>query len=145
MKIGELATATGLTADTLRFYEKLLVLDPPVRQANGYRRYSAQHLERVKFVQSAKALGFSLAEIVSFIPRLAVGEFKRADIEHELKKKVREVNLEVEKLKDLKRNLINTISALSCEFDASLSTGEATIDSPGDPIRVRRLKRTQTA
>ncbi|MES2320069.1 MAG: MerR family transcriptional regulator [Pseudomonadota bacterium] len=141
MKIGELASVTGLSADTLRYYEKMAVLDPPVRQANGYRHYNQQHVERLKFVQSAKALGFSLAEIVAFIPRLGVGQFGRAEIEHELRVKLHEVGREIARLQELERHLTVTFEGLSCKFDAPLSTGAATVDDPGQAVRVRPLKR----
>lgn len=144
MKIGELASATGLTVDTLRYYEKLLVLDPPQRQANGYRRYGAQHLERIRFVQGAKTLGFSLAEIVSFIPRLGAGKMGRAELEIELHEKLREVREEIAKLNALERNLTNTLSALSCSYDAPVSPEKATVRAAGEPMRVRTLKRTDT-
>jgi DNA-binding transcriptional MerR regulator len=141
MKIGELAAATGLTVDTLRYYEKLLVLDPPQRLANGYRRYGAQHLERIKFVQGAKTLGFSLAEIVSFIPRLGAGKMGRAELEAELQEKLREVRAEIAKLGALERNLTNTLSALTCAYDAPLSPEKATVHQAGEPVHVRTLKR----
>ncbi len=141
MKIGELAAATGLTVDTLRYYEKRRVLDPPQRQANGYRRYGAQHLERIRFVQSAKTLGFSLDEIVSFIPRLGAGKMGRAELEAELQEKLREVRAEIAKLGALECNLTKTLSALSCADDAPVSSDKATVHQAGEPVHVRTLKR----
>lgn len=143
MKIGELAAATGLTLDTLRYYEKLQVLDPPRRKAKGYRRYGVQHLERVRFVQSAKALGFSLAEIAAFIPKLGAGKMGRADLEAELSGKLREVHLEITRLTALERKLTQPLSALSCPGDAPLSSSQATLNGPGEAVPVRSLKRTQ--
>jgi DNA-binding transcriptional MerR regulator len=145
MKIGELASATGLTVDTLRYYEKLLVLDPPQRHSNGYRSYGAQHLERIRFVQGAKTLGFSLAEIVSFIPRLGAGKMGRADLEIELHEKLREVREEIAKLNALERNLTDTLSALSCAYDTPVSSLNATVNAPGETVRVRTLKRADAA
>ncbi|MFB7383564.1 MerR family transcriptional regulator [Kitasatospora purpeofusca] len=62
MRIGELAARTGLTRDTIRFYEKsgLLVSG---RTANGYRDFSPGAVEWLRYVRTAQALGFSLAEI----------------------------------------------------------------------------------
>ncbi len=140
MKIGELAAATGVTVDTLRYYEKCLVLQPPVRQANGYRHYGVEHLERIRFVQSAKALGFSLAEIVSIIPRL--GTMGRAELELELGQKLREVRLEIARLTALEADLSRTLSGFSCAYDAPLSSEQASVDEPGEPVRVRSLKKS---
>ncbi len=69
MNISALAKATGVTVDTLRYYEKQMLLDAPAREENGYRVYTEAHLERVRFVRGAQALGFSLAEIRSWVFR----------------------------------------------------------------------------
>lgn len=69
MKISELATKTGLSIDTIRFYEKKgLLNDQHVqRQANAYRVYTDAAVERLRLIQQAKRLGFTLAEIGSEI------------------------------------------------------------------------------
>lgn len=63
MKIGELAKATGTDAETLRYYERIGLLAPPVRQANGYRSYPEQAVQQVRFIRHCRELGISLAEI----------------------------------------------------------------------------------
>lgn len=57
----ELATATGLNSETIRFYETKQLISP-IRNANGYRIYSEVDYQRVIFVTHAKKLGFSLNE-----------------------------------------------------------------------------------
>ena len=47
MRIGELAQATGVEIETIRYYEKSGLLPAPSREANGYRSYSVAHLERL--------------------------------------------------------------------------------------------------
>lgn len=65
MRIGELAERTGVSTDTIRFYEKQGLLDETLyeRRANNYRAYSEAALERLAIVARAKRLGFSLSEI----------------------------------------------------------------------------------
>ena len=63
VKIGELATATGLTAKTIRYYEgEGLIPDPP-RTGSGYRAYTDADVRRLEFILKAKRLGLSLNEI----------------------------------------------------------------------------------
>lgn len=62
MRIGELAAQAGLTTDTVRFYEKVGVVTAE-RQANGYRDFSPEMVPWLRYVRTAQALGFSLAEI----------------------------------------------------------------------------------
>lgn len=63
MQIGQLAKQTGVSVQTLRFYERQKLLPDPARRESGYRIYGSEHVKRLQFVLQAKALGFSLAEI----------------------------------------------------------------------------------
>ena len=63
MKISELSQATGVDVDTIRYYEKAGLLPLPAREANGYRSYGAQHLERLAFVRHCRALDMPLADV----------------------------------------------------------------------------------
>lgn len=72
MRIGQLAKRTGVSPDTLRFYERLDLLDGH-RRDNGYRDYPDSAIDRVEFIKLAQALGFTLAEIRSIAPLLTGG------------------------------------------------------------------------
>ena len=63
MRIKELAEATGVDVDTIRYYEKQGLLPEPARQDNGYRDYASTHLDRLAFIRHARDLGFSLEAI----------------------------------------------------------------------------------
>ena len=67
-RIEQVATRTGMTKRTLRYYEEIGLLDPPTRTEGGYRLYTeddVQLLERIKRLKDL--LGFSLAEIRKFV------------------------------------------------------------------------------
>jgi len=63
MQIGSFAKATGISVDTLRYYEKIGLLKPEHRLASGYRSYGEHNLQTAQFILSAKQLGFSLESI----------------------------------------------------------------------------------
>lgn len=63
MRIGELASRTGLTAKTIRFYEHAGLLPAPAREPSGYRRYDETAVAQLRFVRAAQAAGLTLAEI----------------------------------------------------------------------------------
>ncbi len=63
MRISELATRTGTTAKTLRFYEESSLLPEPSRTFNGYRDYDEGAITRIQFVKAGQAIGLTLAEI----------------------------------------------------------------------------------
>jgi DNA-binding transcriptional MerR regulator len=61
--IGELATATGVSTKTLRFYETDGLLPEPDRTPAGYRDYPDTAIDRVVFIRQAQAAGLTLAQI----------------------------------------------------------------------------------
>ena len=63
MKVNELARLVGVTADTVRFYTRIHILHPTKNQANGYKEYSRDDVNRLRFVLSARHLGFSVEDI----------------------------------------------------------------------------------
>ena len=60
--IGTLVKRAGVLIDTVRYYERSGILAPTSRLASGHRRYSEAQLTQLRFIQRAKALGFSLKE-----------------------------------------------------------------------------------
>ncbi len=62
-RIGDVTKKTGLTADTLRYYEKIKLLPRVSRNASGIREYDDKDISRLKFIQRAQKMNFSLAEI----------------------------------------------------------------------------------
>jgi DNA-binding transcriptional MerR regulator len=104
MQIGELSTATGLSRDALRFYEKrgLLVAR---RRSNGYREYPVEAVEWLCYVRTAQALGFTLAEIESGLPALARAEESGPLLRDALRGKLREIDERIAALAALRADL----------------------------------------
>jgi MerR family copper efflux transcriptional regulator len=65
--IGDVAKRAGVSAPTIRYYEEIGVLIPPVRSTTGYRRYPERTVEEVLFVKKAQALGFTLDEVAEIL------------------------------------------------------------------------------
>jgi len=63
MKIGELAERSGVSVQTVRFYERNGLLPEPVRTRSGYREYGPHDVHRLRFIRRAKELGFTLTEV----------------------------------------------------------------------------------
>ena len=63
MTIGQLATATGVAARTIRYYETVGVLPRPPRSPSGYRQYPQRDVERLLFIRRARALRLSLHQV----------------------------------------------------------------------------------
>lgn len=67
MKIGELAQRTGVSRDTLRFYEARDLIRSG-RSDNNYREYPEEAVELVDYIRTAQRLGFTLQEIGQHMP-----------------------------------------------------------------------------
>ena len=73
IRIGELASAAGVSADTVRYYERRNLLPRPGRTGAGYRVYSDQDVDRLQFIARAQSLGLSLHEIKALLPERRKG------------------------------------------------------------------------
>tara|TARA_R110001599_G_scaffold127410_2_gene300791 strand:- start:680 stop:1069 length:390 start_codon:yes stop_codon:yes gene_type:complete len=67
LTIGTLATAAGVTVETIRFYQRRRLLSEPARAGRGVRHYGQDDVARVGFIKSAQRLGFSLAEVADLL------------------------------------------------------------------------------
>ena len=68
--IGDLAKRTSTNVETIRYYERMVLLPAPPRSPGGYRLYGIGHVKRLTFIRRARALGFSIDEIRTLL-RLA--------------------------------------------------------------------------
>jgi DNA-binding transcriptional MerR regulator len=67
MRSGELARRAGVSADTIRHYERLGLLKAPPRTQSGYREYPREALDRVRLIRRALAVGFSLSQLAEIL------------------------------------------------------------------------------
>ncbi|MFF2911421.1 MerR family transcriptional regulator [Paenibacillus sp. NPDC057934] len=65
--IGEISKETGLSYDTIRYYEKIGLLPPVKRQENGRKEYEKSHLDRFNFISRLKQTHMPLKEIERYM------------------------------------------------------------------------------
>lgn len=107
LRIGELARATGVEVDTIRYYEKSGLLPPPARSANGYRAYGAAHLERLAFIRHGRALDMSLADIARLLDFLAHPDADCGDINALIDAQLARVRARLASMQALERQLVS--------------------------------------
>ena len=95
--IGEAAKLAGVSVDTVRFYQRLGLVNIPERTTGGYRLLDGEQIQSLKFVRHAQDLGFSLTEIKDL---LALREKPHACAEAQamLKRKVADVREKIRSL-----------------------------------------------
>lgn len=106
MKIGELAKATGVDIETIRYYEKIGVLPAPARSDNGYRAYRQIHLERLAFVRHCRALDIPLAEIRQLLQFLGTPDAACGDIDRMVDGHLARVRARLTSLQALEQQLL---------------------------------------
>ena len=74
MTIGEISQEIGLSADTLRYYERIGLLPPVPRNAAGIRNYDEYFVNFINFIKKLKASGMSLEHIIDYIRLAEMGD-----------------------------------------------------------------------
>ena len=74
MQIAEFARATGLSPDTLRYYEKIGLMQSPVRDSGGRRVYQARDLDWARFLIRLREIGMPIAEMLDYARLRAQGD-----------------------------------------------------------------------
>ena len=67
MRVTQVAKELGVSADTVRYYTRIGFLVPEKHQVNGYKEYNQENLQRLRFILSARQLGFSVDDIGQII------------------------------------------------------------------------------
>ncbi|WP_288380493.1 MerR family transcriptional regulator [uncultured Massilia sp.] len=104
MQIGELAAATGLSRDALRFYETRGLLNAR-RLDNGYRDYPPEAVEWLCYLRTAQALGFTLAEIEAGMPLLLEPANAGEALQAALRRKLGDIDARIAGLAELRAAL----------------------------------------
>ena len=100
LKIGDVARASGVGIETLRFYERSGLLGRPGRTQSGYRLYDTDVLTRLDFIKRAQVLGFSLHEIKQIIADKQAGRSPCREVREIVRHRLEELD---EKLKEMRR------------------------------------------
>lgn len=109
MLIKEISKQTGFSKDTIRYYEKigLLELDKNKRGANNYRRFGQKEIERLMQIKFLKQFGFTLREIKNLFTLLESKLINCASAAELADQKIRAIEDEIKKLKLMKSKLIS--------------------------------------
>lgn len=119
MKIGELAASAGVDTQTLRYYERIGLLPPPTREANGYRSYPEQALERVAFIRHCRDLDISLIEVERILALAEEPEADCNDINQILDTHLVQVRAKQEALSRLEQQLVSLRSRCNAHRKAA--------------------------
>ena len=105
LTIGQVAQKTGMGIETIRFYERKGLIAEPPRKESGYRQYETDVLDRLAFIQQAKALGFSLSEIHELLSLRLKADTSSRDIKKIATARLADIEQKIKILKRMQRAL----------------------------------------
>ena len=108
--IGELSERTGLSRDTIRYYESAGVLPEAQRSGSGYRLYGEDDVDRISFVGQAQTLGLTLDQIGEILELVEEGRDPCADVRKRLSDRLAETRARIRRLRNLERRLVETLA-----------------------------------
>ncbi len=123
MFIGNLSAKTGFSKDTIRYYEKIGLIQSSgyVRQANNYKSYTVHTLNRLNHIQELKSAGFTLAEIVDLLDSFQQGSHPCAVLPESLADKLSRINEKIESLENYRHSIQKIMEA--CDSKCALRDG----------------------
>lgn len=113
MTISELAKATGIHIETVRYYERRGLLPTPARRPSGYRVYTESTVARLHFIKNAQGLGFSLVEIKKLLTLRVDADTNCAEVRRQAEAKLVEVEGKLQALQQIQTALTQLVAA--CE------------------------------
>ncbi len=105
LTIGHLAKEAGVHLETVRYYERRGLLPKPPRSLSGYRLYPAEAARRLRFIQRAKELGFSLNEIKELLSLRVSPGTRRAAIRLRAEAKIADIQTKIQSLESIQKTL----------------------------------------
>ena len=115
MKIGDAASASGLTVKTLRYYANIGLVNPQISAGTGYRNYLDTDVAKLKFVGTARRLNFSIEECRELLGLYEDKNRSSREVKKIALKKLDDINARLIELQELKQELEELANA--CDGD----------------------------
>jgi DNA-binding transcriptional MerR regulator len=139
-RIGEIAQRTGVSVETLRYYERRRLLTAPARTQGGYRVYSDAVMQQVKFIKQAQSLGLTLDDI----QQLAAGRMRAnhapscRKVRDLLTRRIEDIDARIRELREFRRTLHGHLAACDRALAAAAEPPCPTIEALDEPRRTSR-------
>ena len=139
MLAGEAAKALEVGIQTLHFYEQQGLIPPPPRSEGGYRIYTPEVVERVRFIRKAQALGFSLEEVKEIFGLVQKGSSPCGRVQIKLAEKLQEVDRRLEELRGFRAELAALVDQAAELSKHEAEAGVCSIVEEAPPLPVSSL------
>lgn len=126
VQIGEIAALAEVSVDTVRYYEKLKLLPKAARTNSGYRVFSVETAERIRFIKQAQEMGFTLSEIKQLFVS-GGGENQCKSVRDLIQTKLTELEEKMQQMKSFKGFLNRHLVACENELTAHGKAAECPV------------------
>lgn len=109
MKVSELASLLDITADTVRYYTREKLLNP-TKGSNGYKFYSTRDLSQLKFILSARGLGFTIADIKNILLEAQQGKTACPMVREIIKQRLEDTEKQFQAMLALRQKMTDTLT-----------------------------------
>jgi Hg(II)-responsive transcriptional regulator len=106
MKISDVARNSGVSVETVRFYERKGLVPRPRRPLSGYRNYNEDAEKRIRFICRAQELGFSLAEVRQLLALRGDANVDCAGVRATAESKITEIDRKISSLQTMRNALV---------------------------------------
>ncbi len=115
MTIGQLAQQCKVTPRAIRYYERLGLLQAPLRSGSNYRLFDGESAQRVHFISKCRSLGFSLAEIVDLLRIMDDPDHTCAQVAELTRHHLDLIDAKMQTLADMRGTLARSLSRCTGE------------------------------
>jgi DNA-binding transcriptional MerR regulator len=141
LTIGKVSEVSGVTTDTIRYYERCGLLPKPTRTPAGYRQYPEAVVNRLSLVRNAQRFGFSLAEIAGFLQIREAGGRPCHDVRAAAQRMLNAVDAQIADLLSTRNRMRHTLRKWDRTLRRTPSNQQARLlerlNSPPPRSRVR--------
>ena len=115
LTIGKLAVAAGVNLETVRYYERRKLMEPPARSDSGYRQYGVRDLQRLRFIKRAQSLGFTLRDISDLLSLRLDRKTKCGEVRRLAEVKLGNIEQKIRDLRKIKKSLAELLRACNAK------------------------------
>lgn len=106
MNIGTASKRSGVPAKTIRYYESIGLISSAGRSANGYRVYTEEEVQTLRFVSHARSLGFSVRDVGSLLALWRDRSRASADVKSLARGHIAEIDAKIDELRSIRESLL---------------------------------------
>ncbi|MCA1556296.1 MAG: MerR family transcriptional regulator [Acidobacteria bacterium] len=134
LRIGELAARTGVSIDTVRYYERRRLLPRAARTGGGFRLFTSEAVERIRFIKQAQEIGLSLGEIEQLLAT-GGGANECRGVRNLLRAKITELDDRIRAMKEFRATLARHLTVCERELKEQGEAAECPVVVDITPLK----------